>query len=255
MYSTSSNDDADLFVNAFSLRRGADQRLSLKKRATNQGKSLFMSLRGRSKSSEKTLQLDMPGQLKHMHKGRLPNLDDDDKIRDLNNMTGRKSSIPITFGSNVMSTAVQMRKGSEANGDLRAEHQKSMSLAAQAEQLQRDSQISCESEASGLVPSEGGSGGKESTSVVSEVDDLSQLSSIEKDSVLSLPLPINGEHKTAAEIHADGFSTTSADRESTSTNTTVTPTERRKDVDSSDTYMAADIWVKVSAMIRQTLNG
>ena len=226
-------------VNPFEGRRGAAARLSLRQRAANGGKSLFMSLRGRSKSGGKNLEMpEMPGKLKHVHRGRLPNLDDDaddgPATRELNMSTGRRRCIPITFGSNVMSTAVQLRNGvkeddsSGASTTVKAIANVTANGHATEDETfnhQRDSQLSdgsvfIDTDKESVVNGDG---------VNDDVDTLSQLSSIGKASIMSdsMPSSSGGPTSATANIHADGFSTTSCDRESSSTTRTVTPTDGR----------------------------
>ena len=224
--------DGEDIINPFEGRRGTAGRLSLRQRAANGGKSLFMSLRARSKSGEKNLEMEMPGKLKHVHRGRLPNLDDSDEkalpSMELNMSTGRRRCIPITFGSNVMSTAVQLRNGLEKEDDESAisSSRPNGTFHGHAstngdESRQRDSQLS-----DGSVFLE------DRESVVSGINDnadtISQLSSIGNASIVSDSAPSSGGPTSAVvDIHADGFSTTSCDRESSSTTRTMTPTDAR----------------------------
>ena len=250
-------------ANPFEGRRGAAGRLSLRQRAANGGKSLFMSLRGRSKSGDKTLDMEMPGKLKHVHRGRFPISDDEDTTplpnMELNMSTGRKRCIPITFGSNVMSTAVQLRNGLEKeedesilSGDKSVDgHANGFVNGHPTEDesgRQRDSQIS---DASVFLD-------VDKESLVSGmdadvVDSLSQLSSIGKASI-SDSVPSSAGHRgdassavtASADVHADGFSSASGGRESSSTTRTVTPTDGRGGADGrADDSSESILWTKM----------
>ena len=269
-----------IFIINIRIRCISHIRLSLRQRAANGGKSLFMSLRARSKSGDKTLQADpdlsmeMPGKLKHVHRGRLPNLDDevvDQKHADermawsvssTSTTAGlRKRSIPITFGSNVMSTAMQMRNGLEKEDD-EATTAKSVGVTNgvvvnghhhhQGESIngQRDSQISDTSSVFISDVEKDGFAHVATSSSRNNVHDhhpmndddeedgehvetLSQLSSIGKASILSESArssSIGGSARPSSTNadgrNADGFSSASSrDRESSSTTRTMTPTE------------------------------